>query len=170
MTDLNLQIDRVNSSLDRLCDRYKNLSDSIGYLQIKPCSESTPTAMTDGFCITFNPEHVDGLSQDQLDSLMMHEILHIIDWHFIGSEDKDPYLWNLSCDFRVNSILRRIGFTMKPMALDNERYDDMDQHQIYQDLSAMRQRIIDELDGALTKVTGKIKAIKGNISKEKQDE
>ena len=105
MTDLNLQIDRVNASLDRLCDRYKNLSDSIGYLQIKPCSDSTPTAMTDGFCITFNPEHVEGLSQDQLDSLMMHEILHIIDWHFIGSEDKDPYLWNLSCDFRVNSIL-----------------------------------------------------------------
>ena len=59
---------------------------------------------------------------------------------------------------------------MQPMALDNERYDDMDQHQIYQDLSAMRQRIIDELDGALTKVTGKIKAIKENISKEKQDE
>lgn len=166
MTDLNLQIDRVNASLDRLCDRYKNLSDSIGYLQIKPCSESTPTAMTDGFCITFNPEHVESLSQDQLDSLMMHEILHIVDWHFIGSEGKDPYLWNMSCDFRVNSILRRIGFNMQPMAFDNERYDKMDQYQIYQDLSDMRQRIIDELDGALTKVTGNIKAIKGRIRKE----
>lgn len=166
MTDLNLQIDRVNASLDRLCDRYKNLSDSIGYIQIKPCSESTPTAMTDGFCITFNPEHVESLSEDQLDSLMMHEILHIIDWHFIGSEGKDPYLWNMSCDFRVNSILRRIGFNMQPMAFDNERYDEMDQYQIYQDLSDMRQRIIDELDGALTKVTGNIKAIKGRIRKE----
>lgn len=166
MTDLNLQIDRVNASLDRLCNRYKNLSDSIGYLQIKPCSDSTPTAMTDGFCITFNPEHVEGLSQDQLDSLMMHEILHIIDWHFIGSEDKDPYLWNLSCDFRVNSILRRIGFQLQPMALDNERYDDMNQHEIYEDLAAARQKIMEDFDQLEKSINRKIRTLKGIIRKE----
>ena len=167
MTDLNLQIDRVNASLDRLCTRYKNLSDSIGYLQIKPCSDSTPTAMTDGFCITFNPEHVESLSEDQLDSLMMHEILHIIDWHFIGSEDKDPYLWNLSCDFRVNSILRRIGFQLHPMALDNERYDDMNQHEIYEDLAAARQKIMEDFDELEKSINRKIRTLKEIIKKEK---
>lgn len=158
------QLDRINISIDRLCDRYKNLSDGIGYLQIQFSNSGTLTAMTDGFCITFNPYHVEILSDAELDSLVMHEILHIIDHHFAGGEGKDPYLWNIACDFRVNSILRRIGMPMQPMALDNDRYDSMDNEEIYRDLEQMRRQIVGQLDAMEQVVHSKIKAIKGKLN------
>jgi predicted metal-dependent peptidase len=166
MTNHEHQMDRVNGSLDRLCHRYKNLSDAIGYLQIKPCTESTPKAMTDGFCITFNPAYTESCTEDQLDTLMMHEILHIIDWHFAGSEDKDPYLWNLSCDFRVNSILRRLNFNLEPMSFDNPKFDDLSPHEIYDQISAIRAEILARIDECETTINTTLKAINGRIRKE----
>lgn len=157
------QLDRINISIDRLCERYKNLSDGIGYVQVRLSSAGTLTAMTDGFCITFNPNHVEILSDTELDSLVMHEILHIIDHHFAGGEGKDPYLWNIACDFRVNSILRRIGMPLQPMSLDNERYDSMDNNQIYRDLENIRWQISEQLDAMEQAVHSKIKAIKGKL-------
>lgn len=43
--------------------------------------EGCPTAVTDGKKIYFNPEYLDRISDDELDSILMHEIEHVVLQH-----------------------------------------------------------------------------------------
>ena len=44
--------------------------------------EDCKTAYTDGYRINFNPEFLDELSNDEVDFVLMHEILHVVLKHF----------------------------------------------------------------------------------------
>ncbi|MGN1372956.1 MAG: VWA-like domain-containing protein [Candidatus Coproplasma sp.] len=67
--------------------------------------ESLSTAATDGERIIFSPEFMEDLSEDELDFVMLHEVLHVVLQHCFRSEGRDPELFNIACDIVVNSTI-----------------------------------------------------------------
>lgn len=67
--------------------------------------DSTDTAYTDGERIAFSPTFLDGLSDSELDFILMHEILHIVLRHALRDDDKDHLRYDTASDIVVNSII-----------------------------------------------------------------
>ena len=65
--------------------------------------ESCKTAATDGMKIYFAPDFLDGLSDEELDFVMMHEILHVVLQHCLRQGERDNERFNIACDIVVNS-------------------------------------------------------------------
>lgn len=59
--------------------------------------------------IYFNP--IAGLDEDETRFVMAHEILHAALRHEVRCQDRDPYLWNVACDYAINQWLMdlRVG-------------------------------------------------------------
>lgn len=68
-------------------------------------SDDLETAATDGERIYFCPEFLEGLSDRELDFVMMHEILHVVLRHCLRTGDRDQQRFNIACDIVVNSTI-----------------------------------------------------------------
>ena len=67
--------------------------------------EALDTACTDGERIVFGTGFLDDLSDDELDFVLMHEILHVALQHCFRSQTYDPAWFNIACDIVVNSLI-----------------------------------------------------------------
>ena len=65
--------------------------------------ENCETAATDGKRIFFGPGFLDEISDQELDFIMMHEILHVVLQHCLRQGERDNKLFNIACDIVVNS-------------------------------------------------------------------
>lgn len=65
--------------------------------------EGVETACTDGERIVFKPEFLEGLSDGEVDFVMMHEILHTVLQHCLRGDPDDPERYNIAADIVVNS-------------------------------------------------------------------
>jgi len=80
--------------------------------------ENCGTAATDGRRICFGPEFLDGLSDTELDFVMMHEILHVVLKHCFRQGGRDREQFNIACDIVVNSnILLSLNMDRKAITL-----------------------------------------------------
>ena len=80
--------------------------------------EDCQTAYTDGYRINFSPKFLDELSNDEVDFVLMHEIMHVVFKHCFRGSKADPYLFNVACDIVVNSnILQSNGMNLKSITL-----------------------------------------------------
>lgn len=80
--------------------------------------EKCPTAYTDGYRINFNPEFLFSLSNNEVDFVLMHEIMHVVFKHCFRGRKTDPYLFNVACDIVVNSnILFSNNMDLKSITL-----------------------------------------------------
>lgn len=61
-----------------------------------------PTAATDGKTVWFHPDFLKNRSDDELLYTAIHEIHHVIKKHTIGLGNKNPILWNIACDHKIN--------------------------------------------------------------------
>lgn len=61
------------------------------------------TAYTDGKRICFNSEFLDRLSNDELDFVLMHEVLHVALGHCNRGLQYNQELFNIACDIVINS-------------------------------------------------------------------
>ena len=81
--------------------------------------ENCETAATDGKRIFFGPEFLDEISDQELDFIMMHEILHVVLQHCLRNGDRDRELFNIACDIVVNSnILLSNDMDIKTITLE----------------------------------------------------
>lgn len=62
--------------------------------------------------IFINPQA--NLSRDELRFVMAHELLHVGLRHIARREGRDPYLWNVACDYVVNAWLIEMGIGTPP--------------------------------------------------------
>jgi predicted metal-dependent peptidase len=86
----------------------------LGYiLQHIPFIERTDiqTAATEGFSIFYNKEFMENLSDDALEFVILHELLHIILAHPSRGIGKDNQKFNVACDIVVNDILTTYQFS-----------------------------------------------------------
>ncbi|MBN1427973.1 MAG: peptidase [Anaerolineae bacterium] len=62
--------------------------------------------------IYFNPAA--GLDEEQYRFVMAHELLHVGLCHQARQEGRDPYLWNVACDYVINGWLIEMGIGQMP--------------------------------------------------------
>ena len=65
--------------------------------------ENCETAATDGRRLYFGPKFLDEISDEELDFIMMHEILHVVLQHCMRQGDREDERYNIACDIVVNS-------------------------------------------------------------------
>ena len=76
------------------------------------------TACTDGRRIWFGPEFMKDLSDDELEFVMMHEIMHIVLQHCIRGEEYDNEIYNIAADIVINSnIMHSLGDNLDAITL-----------------------------------------------------
>ena len=87
------------------------------------------TAYTDGDEIGFNPSFLEQLSEDELDFVMMHEILHVVLQHCTRyqQERMDTDLWNIACDIVVNSNILK-SCDMRPESISIRAFGGESMH------------------------------------------
>jgi len=71
-----------------------------------------PTAMTDGTRIWFDIDFLSGLSQEEREFVIAHEVWHNVFMHFQRKGTRQGQAWNFATDFEVNQALSADGFTM----------------------------------------------------------
>lgn len=74
-------------------------------LQRKP-DPKIPTAATDGRYLYFNPDYVNSLKPELVQSLVLHEILHVSNGHCWRKGTREHKRWNIACDYFVNLLIR----------------------------------------------------------------
>ena len=81
--------------------------------------EEIETAATDGKRIVFSPKFLDDLSDDELEFIMLHEIMHVVLRHTSRGAGRDDWLFNVACDIVVNSnILKMMGMNRDAITLE----------------------------------------------------
>ena len=111
-------------------------------LKIEDASDYMPTAATDGRRFLFNREFVNSLTDEMLDFLVGHEVLHCVFDHMQARGDRKPMLYNAAADYNINMTLveQNIG---KPITEDklqggkiclDWKYSGKNSYEIYDDL------------------------------------
>ena len=88
------------------------------------------TAATNGKERFFNPDFLKSLKPNEK-SLLIHELLHDFSWHSIRMEWRDPKLWNIVCDIKVNRLMQECKVPLPPGALLDRTCDGKSEEQVY---------------------------------------
>ena len=135
---------RLQQSADNLFDQCgKGKKDSmVGLSEMLYLQELTPattidTCAVDGKKFFYNPEFVVKTYDENPKHLVFvvaHEMLHIYLRHPLRINGRDIRIYNLACDYVINSMLKAMEFDMPPkewgICLDS-KYDELDEDQIY---------------------------------------
>ena len=68
-------------------------------------TDHIPTACTDGDKIYYNPAYYDGLTDQQIFTVQVHEVGHPAFGHLWRKGDRDMEKWNIACDYELNNFL-----------------------------------------------------------------
>lgn len=121
-----------------------------------------PTAATDGKHLMYNAEFVDRLSDEELDFLIAHEVLHCVYDHMGARGDRNPQVYNAACDYNINLTLveNNIGKIIGKDKLDggepcyDTKYRGMNSFEIYDELMKDVQQYTVNPDGSITDEDG----------------
>ena len=87
-------------------------------------TDSVTTAATSNTTIFYNPAFIAKLTVAELAGLIAHECWHIAYQHLIRRGDRDPILWNVAGDYKINFMLLKMGFELPQGGLYDAKYDD----------------------------------------------
>ena len=149
-------IDKAASNKVRRCftqimSYYGFFADLFFQLKIMQAHESAnvDTMATDGKSIAYNPEFVKKLTEEEINFVLIHEVMHNANFHFqrqgdrraivTTSDGKQSSLWNWATDYAINLQIDDMrkepgGTILKPPAavLLDRKYEDMSAEQIYE--------------------------------------
>jgi predicted metal-dependent peptidase len=124
--------------------------------------ESCHTAWTDGEVFAYNPDYISILSQDKLEGLAAHVVMHPACNHHKRRQMRDPKLWNRACDYAINWILLDAGLILPDGHLYLEEYRNRSAESVYEIL--YRENGGDDSEGEASEEDGQ------NSEEEEQDE
>lgn len=146
-------------SLERELDRAKSkvfLNKSAGFMAPLMCScnfywtPDMPTAWTNGVTIGINPRYFSLLPPKTKECLIVHELRHIAYLDQVRRGDREPGLWNLACDTRLDNEMDDEGYSFENMfpvelfgpglkTCVNHKYDGWSPEEIYDDFMKLRE-------------------------------
>lgn len=98
------------------------------------------TAFVDGVTLVYDPEWVNGLSQDQRKGLLAHEAMHCALAHHARSHGRDHDTWNVACDHAIDPLLVEAGFQLPSGAHIAAEFKGQAAEQIYTTLIQRKQQ------------------------------
>jgi len=105
------------------------------------------TMQTDGTRLSYNPQFVESLTDDQLVGVIAHEVMHCALLHPYRIAGRDLKTWNEATDFAINELLAEQGFTLPDNCLRDAQYKGMGADQIYALLDRKKQEQQQNGDG-----------------------
>lgn len=95
---------RLSGSLLRLRER-EPFFGALALFATPLLTETCATAATDGKRIFWNRAFLAGLSSDEVDAVMLHEVLHAALLHVPRRGVREPLRWNIAADIVVNGMV-----------------------------------------------------------------
>ncbi len=68
-------------------------------------TDNIDTAATNGINLYFNPKFLDKLTENELQFVLLHEVMHIAFNHIERGIGKNNFLYNIACDIKVNQTI-----------------------------------------------------------------
>ena len=87
-------------------------------LRILAADDWLPTAAVDGRNLYYNTQFFNAMSNKEIEFVVAHEILHMVFDHLGRREDRNPMLYNIAADYKVNNLLVRDRIGEKPKIVD----------------------------------------------------
>ena len=97
-------------------------------------STLTNTAATDGKDIIYNAAFIETLNIREVAGLLVHELLHIANFHHTRRGSRDPEKWNIACDYAINPIILEADMILPEGGLFREEFKSMTAEKIYDKL------------------------------------
>ena len=122
------------------------------------------TMWVDGIHMGYNPDFVLGLSEQELQGVCAHEVMHCAFQHMTRRQHRHPVIWNCAADYLINSCLLKAGFKLPGNAiahknpdptarghLHDPKFDGMSSEEIYelirQDMEKKLQKLAQQQKG-----------------------
>jgi predicted metal-dependent peptidase len=125
-------------------------------LRILAADEWLGTAAVDGRNLYYNTQFFNAMNNKEIEFVVAHEILHMVFDHLGRREDRNPMLYNIAADYKVNNLLVRDRIGEKPSIVDcfqDFKYDLDTSEEIYDKLfedakqaGKELQKLLEELD------------------------
>ena len=126
-------------------------------------SEQHDTMATDGERIFWNPKWVSTIEPREIEAVLIHEALHVVFEHPLRRGNRNHKLWNIACDYAINSyIVYDLRLSLPDGGLLDRKYHGMSAEQIY--------RILDTNDDALQDAINQANASNGESDDGDADE
>jgi predicted metal-dependent peptidase len=87
-------------------------------LRILAADDWLPTAAVDGRNLYYNTQFFNAMNNKEIEFVVAHEILHMVFDHLGRREDRNPMLYNIAADYKVNNLLVRDRIGAKPSIVD----------------------------------------------------
>ena len=94
-------------------------------------SDSISTGCTNAKRILLNPSFFAGLTMDEQQFLLAHEVMHCMLSHITRVGDRDPSIYNAAGDYVINDFLGQNDFTLIKGSLHDDRYHGMTTEEVY---------------------------------------
>ncbi len=130
-------LDRIIVARIGLLLRHPFFGNMATRLRIKAADDWLPTAAVDGRNLFFNTQFFNAMSNQEIEFVIAHEILHCVFDHLTRREDRDPKIFNIAADYIVNNILVRDRIGDKPKLVDcyqDFKYDGWSSEEVYDDI------------------------------------
>lgn len=130
-------LDRIITARVGLLLRHPFFGNMATRLRIVAADDTIPTAAVDGKNLYFNTQFFNAMDNKEIEFVIAHEILHMVFDHLTRREDRNPYLYNVACDYIVNNILVRDRIGMKPKLVEcfqDFKYLDWTSEEVYDQL------------------------------------
>jgi len=102
-------------------------------LALRMDNERCDTAATDGSHLFYNEKFINKLTPSETKGLVAHEVSHVMLKHPTRRGERDPLLWNISCDIPINEMLKEAGFILPEGGVFdfNKEFVGLNAEQIY---------------------------------------
>jgi predicted metal-dependent peptidase len=125
-------------------------------LRILAADDWLPTAAVDGRNLYYNTQFFNAMNNKEIEFVVAHEILHMVFDHLGRREDRNPMLYNIAADYKVNNLLVRDRIGSVPSIVDcfqDFQYEADTSEEIYDKLfedakqrGQELQELLDQLD------------------------
>ena len=142
-------LDRIITARVGLLLRHPFFGNMATRLRIVSADDKIPTAAVDGRNLYFNTQFFNAMDNKEIEFVIAHEILHMVFDHLTRREDRNPYLYNVACDYIVNNMLVRDRIGHKPKLVEcfqDFKYEGWTSEEVYDELYENAEKIdIDQL-------------------------
>ena len=149
-------LDRIITARVGLLLRHPFFGNMATRLRILAADDWLPTAAVDGRNLYYNTQFFNAMNNKEIEFVVAHEILHMVFDHLGRREDRNPMLYNIAADYKVNNLLVRDRIGTTPSIVDcfqDFKYEADTSEEIYDKLfedakeaGKELQELLDQLD------------------------
>lgn len=83
----------------------------------------------------YREDYIKSLNESQMLSALANAAMHEALLHSDRQGNRSPWLWNMACDYAINSLLIDAGFELAPLVHYDKRFNNLSAEEIYAELS-----------------------------------